>query len=242
MNDQNQVFAKLHALQFLATHPHKCSYLPKREAVTLFVDPRNPIDNRDYSLLSSLGFRRSGDHIYRPHCRSCQACIPIRIPVAAFKPNRSQRRTWRRNEDLIVESRPPGFTQEHFDLYHEYILTRHPKGGMDDDKPDNYLNFISSRWSHSTLYEFRCGPKLLAVAVTDRLDNSLSAVYTYFDVYSSKRALGVYSVLWQVDEARRLGLNWLYLGYWIKESPKMAYKQNYRPFEYFDEEGWKRFS
>ena len=228
----------LNSLQFFVTGSHPCSYLPDREAITLFADPSAQMSNLLYSQLSAVGFRRSGAHLYRPHCPICRACIPVRIPVNDFVPNRSQRRTWNKNLDVEMASRPVEFTQEHFDLYRKYIRSRHPGGGMDQDEPEHYLSFIASPWSQTALYEFRIGPRLFAVAVTDHLQDGLSAVYTYFDPEDAARAPGVFALMSQVEQARQLGLDWLYLGYWIEESPKMAYKSRYQPLEYFNGRNW----
>jgi len=238
--DKGRTHAPLQDLRFFITPAHACSYLPDRDAVTLFGDPAAPLDNTQYTLLSELGFRRSGEHIYRPHCPGCRACIPVRIPVAEFQPDRSQARTWRRNNDLRVSGQPAHYRAEHFELYQRYIRSRHPGGEMDDGDPRSYWRFVNAEWSDTWLYEFREGNRLVGVAVADRLHNGLSAVYTFFDPDLSKRALGVYAVLWEIEEARRLGLQWVYLGYWIRECRKMAYKDRYRPLECFLGQGWQR--
>lgn len=218
--------------------PHPCSYLPGRTATSLFLDPRQPLDSRQYAGFMRLGFRRSGDLIYRPHCRECHACIPVRIPVERFRPDRTQRRVWKRNRDLSVVARPPLYSAEHFELYQRYQSTRHPGGGMDDPDPKKYINFLASQHIHTVFYEIRCREQLLGVAVTDILPDGLSAVYTFFDPDEKQRSLGVYAVLWQVAQAAERHLPWLYLGYWIKESPKMSYKGNYRPLEIFRDGHW----
>lgn len=218
--------------------PHPCSYLPGRTATTLFPDPRVAVDTHLYSQLIDHGFRRSGKHIYRPHCQSCNACIPVRVPVAAFQPNRAQKRTWRRNEDLQASRVAATRNEEHFTLYRRYLATRHPGGGMDDPDPENYLSFFTHPRIDTAFYEFRLHGQLLAVAVVDHLEQGLSAVYTFFDPDHTARSLGVYAVLWQIDEARRLGLQWVYLGYWIKESPKMRYKSQYHPLEVYRDGYW----
>lgn len=218
--------------------PHPCSYLPGRTATSMFLDPRQPLDSRQYAAFMRLGFRRSGDLVYRPHCRDCNACIPVRIPVDRFRANRGQRRIWKRNQDLSVITRPPQFSQEHFDLYQRYQAMRHPGGGMDDPDPQKYINFLGSRHIDTVFYEMRWREKLLGLAVTDILPDGLSAVYTFFDPEETRRSLGVYAVLWQVEQAAAHQLPWLYLGYWIKECPKMSYKANYRPLEVFLNGHW----
>lgn len=225
-------------LAFYATPEHPCSYLAQRTARTLFADPAVRLDNRIYSRLTLYGFRRSGRHIYRPSCDACQACVPVRIPVQAFRPDRSQRRTWARNSDIVVTAREPGFRQDHFELYQRYVAARHPGGGMDNADPIQYLEFLTSGWSDTRFYEFRIQGRLAAVAVTDRLEHGLSAVYTFFDPSLAQRSLGTYAVLWQIEACKRQALECLYLGYWIQESPKMAYKARFWPLEQFHEGAW----
>lgn len=218
--------------------PHPCSYLPGKTATTLFIDPRYPLDPEKYGRFTRLGFRRSGDLVYRPHCRDCSACVPVRIPVARFARSRSQQRTWTKNRDLSFTPRTSGLVQEHFDLYLRYQAKRHPDGGMNDPDPQKYLNFLIGRHVETTFFEMRLRRQLLGVAVVDRLCDGLSAVYTFFDPDQPARGLGTFAVLWQVEHARSLGLPWLYLGYWIGQSPKMAYKVNFRPLEAFRNGRW----
>ena len=218
--------------------PHQCSYLPERTATTLFVDPRCALDSKGYGRFIRLGFRRSGDLVYRPHCQGCDACLPVRVPADRFTPNRSQRRVWRRNQDLGVRAHAPEYDQEHFELYRRYQETRHAGGAMDDPDPGKYLSFLASRQVETVFYEFRLADRLLGVAVADHLPDGLSAVYTFFDPEETRRALGVYAVLWQIARVRSLGLSALYLGYLIRECPKMAYKANYRPLEAYLNGHW----
>jgi leucyl-tRNA---protein transferase len=225
-------------LGFYATPPHDCSYLPDREAITLFADPRFPKNKRLYTALADCGFRRSGEHLYIPHCNNCSSCIPVRVPVAQFKPSRSQLRTWKRNSDLHVEKSEQRFRDEHFELYKKYLAHRHPGGGMDNPTPENYLEFLVASWSETEFHEIRLGDRLVGVAVMDVMDNALSAVYTYFDPAFERRSLGRYSILYEIEEARRRGLVWLYLGYWIENCRKMSYKNEYRPLQYFVDDSW----
>jgi arginine-tRNA-protein transferase len=214
--------------------PHPCSYLPERTSTILFVDPRYSSDSAFYGQRVQQGFRRSGDLIYRPYCRGCNACVPVRVPAARFRPDRGQRRVWERNRDLTVRERPPGFDPAQFELYRDYQTLRHPGSSMDDSDPEKYLAFLLSRRVETRFYEFRLGAddsRLLAVAVADRLPDGLSAMYTFFDPRQRSRALGVYAILWEIEQVRRLGLAHLYLGYWIRECPKMSYKNRYRPVE-----------
>ncbi|RHW22651.1 arginyltransferase [Pseudomonas jilinensis] len=225
-------------LKFYATQPHTCSYLPDEQATTLFLDPQQPIDLITYSQLSELGFRRSGDHLYRPHCRHCNACIAARIPVTAFKPSSQQRRIIKRNRDITVTSCRPHLSDEAYHLYARYIEARHADGDMYPPSREQFSSFLVRDWSFSMFYEFRLDGHLVAVAVTDRMNNGLSAVYTFYAPELPKRSLGRYAILWQIEEAKRCQLEALYLGYWIKSCRKMNYKTEYRPLEMLVNQRW----
>ncbi len=228
-----------HSLRLLLSAPHPCSYLDEPQSSTLFVDPEATIDTNIYSQLAQQGFRRSGDHIYRPHCQSCQQCKAVRLPVAKFQPSRQQRRTWNRNSDLITTITTTPDRQEHLALFERYVRARHSGGGMDEMTGDAPFEFFQSSWGSTLFYEFRDQEGvLLSVAVSDQLLDGLSAVYSYFEPSESKRSLGVMSVLWQIEQAIQRQLPFLYLGYWIADSPKMSYKANYQPLQWFDGEGW----
>lgn len=225
-------------LGFFATSAHDCSYLEGREATTLFVDPLAPIDKHLYSALAEAGFRRSGNQIYRPWCQSCSACIPVRVLVGRFSGDKRHRRIWRRNRDLAMNRMPPQFTDEYFLLYQRYINARHADGDMYPANAEQFESFLVSGRPEVWFYEFRAHDELLAVAVVDELDDGLSAVYTFFDPGCGKRSLGVFAVLWLIEEARRQGLQHLYLGYWIKQCQKMSYKTDYKPIEMLINNTW----
>lgn len=229
-------------LDFYITPEHKCSYLPDKQAKTLFADPNIPMDNQLYSELTQVGFRRSGDHVYRPLCDACNACIPIRLPVALFRPNKQQKRIWRKNSDVLVNKIEGEPTQEHYDLYEKYISIRHRDGDMYPPSEQQFHSFLFSSWSSTPCYEFRSAVDntLLAVAVADQLELGLSAVYTFFNPLAEKRSLGVYALLWEIEHVKSLGLPYLYLGYWIKQCKKMSYKGHYRPLEVFLNDQWLR--
>ncbi|WP_285259741.1 arginyltransferase [Halopseudomonas bauzanensis] len=227
-------------LKFYATQPHPCSYLPEEQAVTLFLDPQQPIQPDTYSQLSELGFRRSGEHLYRPHCAQCRACVPARIPAADFVPNKQQLRIHKRNRDLQVTTRRPVMNEEIYQLYSRYIIARHSDGDMFPPSREQFQSFLVSEDAFCEFNEFRLDGRLLAVAVTDRLNNGLSAVYTFFDPDQSRRSLGRYAILWQIEQARRSGLPAVYLGYWIRNCRKMNYKTEYRPLEMLINQRWTR--
>lgn len=226
-------------LWLFATGTHECAYLPERTARTLFVDPHTPLHNDDYSQLIRRGMRRSGPYVYTPGCPACTACQSLRIPVHEFAPRRRQRRCWRHNTDLTARILPPQYREDHFALYRRYLQARHPGGGMDDHDPDSYMEFLVAPWSDTRFVEWRLGPELLAVAVIDRVADGLSAVYTFFDPEAKRRGLGTYAILWQIDAARRWGLDYLYLGYWIAECSSMRYKADFRPCEVYRDGDWQ---
>lgn len=226
-------------LKVFATHPHTCSYLPDQQATTLFIDPDARINKALYSQLSDVGFRRSGAHLYRPHCSQCQACIPARVPVQRFQPSRQQRRIWQRNSDLAVSDVRSIRDDEYFDLYARYIAARHRDGDMYPADRKQFHTFLNRAWNLTHYYCFREQGVLRAVLVTDHLDNGLSAIYSFFDPDQARRSLGVYAVLWQIAHARDLGLDHLLLGYWIRGCRKMNYKTNYRPIELLIEGRWR---
>jgi arginine-tRNA-protein transferase len=225
-------------LRFFTTNPHTCSYLQEQQATTLFLDPSLPLDASLYAQLSEQGFRRSGEHLYRPHCQSCNACIAARIPVERFQPNRQQQRICKRNQDLQVRQITPQLSEEHYLLYASYIEQRHGDGDMHPPSREQFSSFLLRDLPFCLFFEFRLESRLVAVAVTDVLPNGLSAVYTFFDPQLPNRSLGRYAILWQIDEARRRGLPAVYLGYWIKQCRKMSYKTQYRPIELFVNRRW----
>lgn len=229
---------ELARLKFYATQAHPCSYLPEEQATTLFLDPSQPMDAQVYAELSELGFRRSGDHLYRPHCQQCSACIPARIPATRFTPNRQQRRILKRNEDITVRCLRPALTEEYYALYVRYIEQRHADGDMYPPSRDQFSTFLVRDLPFSRFYEFRLQDRLVAIAATDILPNGLSAVYTFYDPAEERRSLGRFAILWQIGEAERLRLQAVYLGYWIKNCRKMNYKTQYRPIELFVNQRW----
>ncbi|GAA5317141.1 MAG: arginyltransferase [Candidatus Pelagadaptatus aseana] len=228
----------LSSIRLFATHPHDCSYLENRQATTLFVDPELKMDRSLYSKLSALGFRRSGEHLYRPRCQKCRACIATRVAAAHFKPNRSQRRCWKKNQDIEVRISEELNTALYYPLYERYIYQRHADGDMYPPSEEQFNSFLLSAWDVTRYVEFWLEDKLVGIAVMDQLESDLTAVYTFYDPDLPKRSLGVFAILWQIHHAAKENLNHVYLGYWIKECDKMNYKLSYRPAQLFIDNNW----
>lgn len=221
-------------IQFFSTGQFPCSYLPGRIARNCVIDPEFDMDTQAYSDLMKSGFRRSGAQVYRPQCMPCSECISTRIPIASFKPNRSQRRNLKANQDLTVKVNTSGFKPEYLPLYQEYIKDRHH-----NTDSEGVEEFFGSGWCNTHYIEFYEGNELLAVAVVDVLTDEVSAVYTLFSPNKGgKRGIGIFAVLWQIEYARELGKSYVYLGYFIHDCNKMNYKARYQPLEGFHDGRW----
>lgn len=229
-------------LRFYQTTPHECSYLPDREARTVFLDPALALSKTLYSRMITAGFRRSGSHLYRPACDACKACLSCRVQVRNFTRSSSYKRIWRRNADLSSKELPSVEGPEFYALYCRYIEARHVDGDMYPPTREQYNSFIGSKSDTTRYYAFYEGSKLLALSVTDELDHALSAMYTFFDPDSPRRSLGTYIILWQIEKAWRLNLPYVYLGYWIQECEKMRYKTKFRPLELLVDNRWLELS
>lgn len=226
-------------LQFYATAPYPCSYLPERLARSQVAAPGHLIHADTYSQLIDQGFRRSGLFTYRPHCDDCKACIPIRVNVEQFSPSRTQLRAAKRHKDLRPLVAELAWSDEHYALYARYQAMRHPSVNKDEDGRQQYSEFLLASRVNTRLVEFRDQDGVLhMVSIIDVLEQGLSSVYTFYDP-DTRGSLGTYSILWQINQCRQLGLPWLYLGYWIENSEKMAYKALFKPAEYRQDGQWQ---
>ncbi len=247
----------LSELHFYMTAPYPCSYLPATQARSQVATPAFLISTPVYSELVRHGFRRSGTYTYRPLCDDCRACVPLRVPARRFAANRSQRRAWAQHRHLEATLHRLQDSPEYYDLYQRYQHARHPDGGMDNDDHESYRDFLLQSHVDSLLVEFRepfdqadetageaAGHQdrqgvLRMVSVIDILGDGLSSVYTFYEPDVPRARFGVYNVLWQIDLCQRLGLDFVYLGYWIKHSRKMAYKTAYQPAQGLMDDVWQ---
>ena len=245
----------LHKLQFYVTTPYACGYLPNKLAQSLIATPHHLVDAKIYSGLIGQGFRRSGKFAYRPHCETCNACVPVRLILDTFTPSRSQKRAFKQHADLTARILPLGYHQAHFELYASYQMARHAEPenfNADKDEAEQYSQFLCQSNVESLMIEFSdANNQLKIVSVVDIVNDGVSAVYTFYDTNietsdtkpsygdSAKRAsygdhlkrasYGTYSIMWQAKWTKSLELPYLYLGYWIADSQKMAYKQAFKP-------------
>lgn len=226
---------------FYATPEHPCSYLDGKQAKSIFLTPDQVLDESIYMQLTDVGFRRSGKHIYRPWCDNCVECKSVRVVLNDFKLSKSQKRVLNNNKDLKVSFEPAQITQEIYSLYQRYIDKRHKDGDMYPPSHEQFEDFLCKppESSHSQFICFRLKEKLLAVAVVDLLPQGISAIYTFFDPDQKARSLGRLAILWQINWGCYHGMEFVYLGYWIKECQKMSYKSEYQPLEVLDNQKWQ---
>ena len=220
------------------TPKHQCSYLGHEQEQLLVLMDHSLLNASGYERLLTAGFRRSGNDIYRPHCPACNACQSLRIHSERFVPSRSQKRIRQLNRDvhmvLSTQDKP-----EYYDLFARYINERHHDGSMFPATRNQYDNFLLCDWLQPYYLEFRLDQHLIALAITDPLPHSLSAMYTFFAPEHAERSLGTHAVLSQLDLARRMNRKWLYLGYQVDACRKMKYKTRFHPHELLCGHEWK---
>lgn len=224
---------------------HQCNYLPDRASRLEFIDISDDqfMSTPLFSQFSRLGFRRSGTHLYRPVCYHCQQCIATRIPVADFVPNRTQRKTYNKIKDIdIIITDCQDANETHFNLYAQYICSRHSDGDMYPPSLYSFQQFLQYSFTDSFFMEFWQNDRLIMVAVCDRLDDGISAVYTFFDPQMHRLSLGTFAILSQIEYVKNLGLKYLYLGFWVADSDKMKYKTNFFPIELLINQTWHYFA
>jgi leucyl-tRNA---protein transferase len=225
---------------FYTTAPLPCPYLPGRTERKVVTEITGPEADSLHDRLSRAGFRRSHNIAYAPVCPSCQACIPIRIPVATFQPDRTLRRIAKANAGLEGFEVPSRATTEQFQLFQRYQQVRHGDGDMATMSFYDYRAMVEDTPIETFLIEFRDqDDRMLAACLADRLGDGLSAVYSFFAPGLEKRSLGTFAVLWLIERARYLGLPYVYLGYWVRESRKMAYKARFKPSEILVSGTWR---
>lgn len=240
MQTDKQIWGTRLSRQFYRMPPRPCPYLPGRMEQNVFTELGDSEARSHYDVLSRTGFRRSHAIAYRPVCEGCNACVPVRVIVADFSAPRTMRRVWRVNRDIIGRECPPDATREQFALFARYLNARHSGGEMSTMSLEDYRAMVEDTPLETRLVEFR-GPdgRLVGGCLCDRLGDGLSAVYSFFDPTLERRGLGNFMILWLIERARALDLPYVYLGYWIADSPKMVYKERFQPLEALGAGGWR---
>ena len=217
---------------FYGTSPQICAYLPHKDEKKIITEISGPNSDELNFILTNSGFRRSHRTAYRPACNTCNACIPVRIDVDKYLPNRSIKRAKKKAQDLSCTERPPIATREQFDLFNKYQRVRHYDSDMATMNFSEFRSMIEDTPVKTYIYEFRdYNNNLIAASLTDKVNDGLSGIYKFFNPEREKDSLGTWMIDWHIEETRRLNLKYVYLGYWIKESPKMAYKSKFTGLE-----------
>jgi leucyl-tRNA---protein transferase len=227
--------------QFFITAPAPCPYLEGKTERKVFTHVIGPGARQLNDMLSQGGFRRSQNIAYRPSCEDCTACVSVRVPVARFKPNRSMRKTFKRNQDISCRLAEGQATSEHYSLFRHYIDSRHWDGGMSDMSVLDFQAMVDESHVETRLAEFRIQDELIGAALVDMLDDGISMIYSFYDTHLADRSLGTYMILAMIDMAQVMHLPYVYLGYWVDGSEKMDYKSKFLPQERLSKDGWQLF-
>lgn len=233
----------LQKLQFYVTTSYSCGYIASRLAQSLIATPYSIVNAEVYGQLIKQGFRRSGKFAYRPHCENCNACVPVRLLLDQFTPTRSQKRAYKQHVELTANVLPVSFHQEHFELYTEYQTLRHSEDALEQsenaDAEEQYRQFICQSNVESMMIEFKDPEgQVKIVSIVDVVADGASAVYTFYDATEQKASYGTHAIMWLINWTKGLDLPYLYLGYWIQESQKMAYKEKFNVQEKLIDGKW----
>ncbi|MBL6932078.1 MAG: arginyltransferase [Rhodospirillales bacterium] len=225
---------------FFTTAPLPCPYFADRVERRVLTELSGRDSQLLHEALTQAGYRRSHSVAYAPACPGCNDCVSVRIPAARFIPSRTQRRISKRNEDLVASEVAPVANEEQFALFASYQSARHAGGDMETMEFSDYQSLLEENTIDTALIEFRFDGKLIAGIIIDKLSDGYSAVYSFFDTdFDSRRSLGTYMILWLIQHARDLGRNYVYLGFWIDNCRKMAYKKDFQPLEKYSQSGWE---
>ena len=229
----------MYKLKLYQSVPYSCPYIPSNTAHHYTTDPNASLSTELYSSLINIGFRRAGERVHRPNCKTCDQCVSLRIPVCHFDHSKSQRRIQNKNLDLSTTMVNQPDYSIYLSLYEKYISDRHPESETMQEAEDTFENFLFSTWSDTFALEFRLpSNELICVSICDPIEKGWSAVYTFYNLDYSKRSLGTYSILKQIELLKSEDLDYLYLGYWIRDCEKMNYKTQFKPCEGFKNEQW----
>ena len=227
----------------LTSPPHHCGYLSNQQAKTQYLICDDPKQNytETYNELIQIGFRRDGDVLYRPICLLCQSCLSSRVQVAHFIANRTQKKLLNLNKNITTQWQSTVYNTEHEDLYIKYLQHRHEKTNSLHTLKRYYAQLVGQTSVDTKTLEFRLDNKLVMVSIIDKVHDGISSVYTFYDTHNPQRSFGTFNILWQIQWAVQHQISWVYLGYWIKQSPKMNYKSRFQPLELFHQGKWTAF-
>ncbi len=234
--------------RFFVTSPSPCPYLPGRNERKVFTELKGPNSDELNDALGRIGFRRSQTVAYRPSCVECSACVSVRVVADEFRPSSTQKRIWKRNSDLVVNVCRPWSTPEQFALLQRYLAVRHPGGGMATMDEMDFADMVEHSPVKSFVIEYReptvdgSPGKLVGACLTDEQGDGLSMIYSFYDPqHETRSGLGTFIILDHIQRAARVGLSYVYLGYWVEGSERMQYKVRFRPMEKLGRDGWERF-